>query len=135
MLTLLASNIYTGTTTISAGTLAGRQRQQRRVSRQPSVSLSNNAALFSIDADALTYAGVISGSGSLAQIGQGTPDLAGHQHLHGRHDDFGRHAPGGQWQCRAAPWARVRVTDTGTLVFNLAGARDRWPARSAAAAA
>ncbi|WP_288194459.1 autotransporter outer membrane beta-barrel domain-containing protein [uncultured Phyllobacterium sp.] len=71
---LTADNTYTGGTTISAGTL---QLGNGGTSGSIVGNITNNAALAFNRSDTATYAGVISGSGSVAQIGAGTTVLTG----------------------------------------------------------
>ena len=74
-LTLLGTNTYSGLTFLSGGTL----QLGDGTTRNGSVpgNISNNAALLFANAGAQTYAGAISGSGSLAKTGAGTLTLAG----------------------------------------------------------
>ena len=75
-LILAANNSYSGATTIQAGTL-----QLGSGSNSGAVSdgspIINQGALAFNRSDSITYAGLISGSGSLAQLGSGTLSLSG----------------------------------------------------------
>ena len=73
-LTLSGDNTYTGGTTITAGTL---QLGDGGTTGSVIGDISNNAALVFNRSDALTYAGVVSGSGSLTQAGGNTLTLSG----------------------------------------------------------
>ena len=73
-LVLAGNNTYTGTTTISAGTL---QIGDGGTSGKLPGNVTNNAALVFNRSDDLTYAGVISGTGALTQAGAGTTILTG----------------------------------------------------------
>ncbi len=73
-LTLTGVNTYTGTTTISAGTL---QLGNGGTTGSIVGNVTNNAALAFNRSDTLTYGGVISGSGVVNQIGTGTTVLTG----------------------------------------------------------
>ncbi|MGJ8658075.1 MAG: autotransporter-associated beta strand repeat-containing protein [Akkermansiaceae bacterium] len=68
--TLSGTNTYTGGTTISAGTLQGTTSSLQG-------NITNNAALVFDQSTNGTYAGVISGTGSLAKSGTGTTTLSG----------------------------------------------------------
>ena len=68
-LVLVAANTYIGDTTISGGTLQiGNGGSGEALASR---AIFNSASLVFNHGDALTYAGVISGSGSLAKIGTG----------------------------------------------------------------
>ncbi len=74
-LALAGNNTYSGTTTISAGTL-----QIGNASTAGTLgtgNVTNNSALTFNRSDALTVSNVISGSGSLTQAGAGTTTLTG----------------------------------------------------------
>lgn len=74
-LTLNTANTYTGLTTISAGTL---QLGNGTANGSVAGNILNNANLaLNNGATAQTYAGVVSGSGSLSKIGTGTFTLGG----------------------------------------------------------
>src|SRR5262249_14475958 len=72
--TLTGDNTYTGTTTISAGTL---QVGNGGTTGSVAGNITNNSALAFNRSDALTYAGVVSGTGALSQAGSGTLILTG----------------------------------------------------------
>jgi len=69
-LTLTGANSYSGGTTLSAGTLIGNTTSLQG-------NIVNNAALVIDQASAGTYAGVISGTGSLTKDGAGALTLTG----------------------------------------------------------
>ncbi len=76
-LTLLGSNTYTGATAVSAGTLQVGNGGSSEFLASPIISLSNSAALVFNHSDALTYSGLIAGTGSLTQTGLGILTLPG----------------------------------------------------------
>lgn len=71
---LTGANTYTGGTTISAGTL---QVGNGGTTGSLTGGILNNAALNFNRSDSLTYSGVISGTGSVSQIGTGATVLTG----------------------------------------------------------
>src|SRR4029077_10823510 len=73
-LILTANNAYTGGTTIAAGIL---QLGNGGTSGSVEGNITDNAALVFNRSDAVTYGGIVSGSGSLAQFGTGTLTLSG----------------------------------------------------------
>jgi T5SS/PEP-CTERM-associated repeat protein/autotransporter-associated beta strand protein len=73
-LTLTGTNSYGGGTTITAGTLA---IGNGGTSGSIAGDITNNAALAFNRSDALTYAGNITGTGSLQKLGTGTTVLTG----------------------------------------------------------
>ncbi|MBW5831841.1 autotransporter-associated beta strand repeat-containing protein, partial [Yersinia kristensenii] len=74
VLTLTGDNTFTGATTISAGTL---QIGNGGTSGSVVGDIINNSALSFNRSDALTYGGVISGSGSLVKAGNDVLTLTG----------------------------------------------------------
>ncbi|RYJ01798.1 MAG: autotransporter protein, partial [Actinomycetales bacterium] len=74
-LVLAASNTYTGTTTVSAGTLqVGNGGTSGRLGTG---AVTNNAALVFNRSDSVTVANAIGGTGTLTQAGAGTTVLTG----------------------------------------------------------
>ena len=73
-LVLTGANTYTGTTTVSWGTL---QLGAGSTTGSVAGNIVNNALLIFYRSDALTYAGVISGSGTFTKAGSGTLTLSG----------------------------------------------------------
>ena len=74
---LTTANTYTGGTTIGAGTLQSRRRRDDRLARRQRGRQRDNAKLAFDRSNSVTFAGVVSGSGSLTQLGAGTIDLTG----------------------------------------------------------
>ena len=74
-LTLSGANSYTGATTISAGTL--QIGNGGTTGTLGSGNVTNNSALIFNRSDALTYAGDISGTGTLTKLGTGNLNLTG----------------------------------------------------------
>ena len=112
-LTLTGQNTYTGGTAISAGTL---QLGDGTTDGSLVGDITDSVALVFDDQAALTYAGVISGGGSVAQIGGGTLILTGQNNYTG-----GTDIEGGTLQLGdgAADGSLVGdITDNATLVFN-----------------
>jgi autotransporter-associated beta strand protein len=73
-LTLTGANTYTGGTTVSAGTL---QVGNGSTTGSIAGNIVDNGTLAFNRSDALTFAGVVSGTGVLNQIGAGTTTLTG----------------------------------------------------------
>ena len=71
---LIATNTYTGGTTIGAGTL---QVGNGGTAGSIAGNVTNNATLAFSRSDALTFSGVVSGTGSLTKAGAGTLTLSG----------------------------------------------------------
>ena len=72
-LTLTGENIYTGGTTISAGTLRSAMAGRMEVAGNV---LNNSALVFNRSGD-VTFGDIISGTGSLTKVGAGTLTLSG----------------------------------------------------------
>lgn len=73
-LTLTGANTYTGDTTISAGTL---QIGSGSTTGSLTGNIVNDAALIFNRSNALTYSGIISGTGTMTKLGAGTLTLTG----------------------------------------------------------
>lgn len=72
VLALTGTNTYSGATTVAGGTL---QIGNGGTTGSISANVTDNAALAFDRSDAMTYSGVISGSGTVAQLGTGTLSL------------------------------------------------------------
>src|SRR5271155_1889253 len=114
-LILTGANTYSGGTTISAGTLQIGNGATGSVAG----NITDNAALVFDRNNALTYAGVISGSGSLTQTGTGTLTLTGANTYSG-----GTTISAGTLQIGAGATGSVvgNITDNAALVINRTGA-------------
>ncbi len=77
VLILTGSNTYSGSTTISGGTLQVGNGTSGEFLGSATVTLNNNTALVFNHADALTYSGSILGGGNLTQTGAGVLTLPG----------------------------------------------------------
>jgi fibronectin-binding autotransporter adhesin len=79
-LTLAADNAYTGLTTVTGGTLqVGNGGTTGSITGN--VTLSNTSGLVFNRSDSLTYAGSISGTGSMTKLGAGTLSLSGNNSI------------------------------------------------------
>ncbi len=74
---LAGSNTYTGATSVNAATLQVGDGGSGEFLGSPTVALSNSALLVFNHANALTYAGSISGNGGMTQTGPGILTLTG----------------------------------------------------------
>lgn len=75
-LTLTTAHTYTGTTSISTGTLQiGNGGATGSIQNSSPVSVASGAALAFNRSDALTYSGTVSGAGGLAKLGASTLTL------------------------------------------------------------
>ncbi len=123
---LAGSNSYTGTTTISAGTL--QIGNGGATGNLGSAGVVNNAALSFNRNDSTTVANNISGSGSLTQNGAGILTLAGTNTYNGASTvnagvmQFA--VPSALYNGNSANWTKSRLTanDGGTLAFSVGGA-------------
>ena len=120
ILTLLGNNTYSGSTTISAGTLQVGNGTNGEFLASPSVSLSTSSAtLVFNNSDSLTYSGNIAGSGNLMQTGTGLLTLLGNNTYSGSTTiSAGTLQVGNGGTAGNIPG---NVFDNGTLAFNLSG--------------
>ena len=96
VLTLTAANVYSGSTSITAGTLQlGNGAANGSLA---SASIADSGALTFDNATAETYGGVISGTGALNALGPALLVLTNTNTLSGRYDDFGQHLAARQWR-------------------------------------
>lgn len=116
---LTAANTYTGTTTITDGTLQiGNGSTTGSVA---STSIVNNAALRVSRSDAMTYSGVISGTGTLTKLSAGTLTLTGTNTMSGTTTisagtlSIGSGSTGGSL-------ANSNITNNSALIFNRSNA-------------
>ncbi|MFC4764862.1 autotransporter-associated beta strand repeat-containing protein [Dyella koreensis] len=110
---LTGSNTYTGGTTISAGTL---QIGDGGTSGSIVGNVTDNATLSFNRSDTSSFPGVISGSGSLTQIGSGTTVLTGNNTYSG-----GTTISSGALQLGAGGTSgnvTGNITDNATLIFD-----------------
>jgi fibronectin-binding autotransporter adhesin len=111
------TNTYTGGTTINAGVL--QIGNGGTVGSIPG-NVTDNASLVFDRSDSITFAGIISGSGSLTQNGSGTLILTGTNTYTG-----GTTVSSGTFQIGAGGSVgslKGDITDNGTLVFDRSGA-------------
>ena len=134
---LTGDNTYTGGTTIAAGTL---QLGDGGASGSIVGDVIDNCALVFNRSDAVSFAGNISGIGSVTQAGTGTLTFTARPHLYRRDHDF---APGRCSSAMAAPAAASSATSSTTprwcsTVRTIStsaawsAARDRWPSSAPA---
>ncbi len=117
-LILLGSNTYTGSTTVSGGTLQVGNGGSGEFLASPSVSLTNSASLVFSQSDSLTYSGLISGSGSLTQLGPGVLTLLGSNTYSGGTTISAGTLQVGNGGSSASIGGTGNVLDNGSLVFN-----------------
>ena len=91
---LTANNTYNGNTTIAAGTL---QLGNWGTTGSVTGNVTDNGILAFDRSDAVTYGGVVSGTGSLAQLGNGTLILTGTNTYTGGDHDQRWNAADRQW--------------------------------------
>jgi autotransporter-associated beta strand protein len=120
ILILTASNTYSGSTTVSAGTLQVGGSGSGEFLRSPSVSLSTTgAALVFHQSDSLTYSGVVSGSGNLTKAGPGILTLLGNSTYSGGTTISRGTLQVGNGGSNGSIGGSSSVLDNGSLVFNL----------------
>ncbi len=105
-LTLSGANSYSGGTTVSGGTLIGTTSSLQG-------NILNNAALVFDQATTGTYAGVITGTGSLTKTGAGLLNLTGNNVVGG-----GTTVSGGVLAVNGSMTSNVTVTNGGALGGN-----------------
>ena len=122
-LVLAASNVYTGGTTVASGTLQLGDGATNNGYVQGNIA--NNAALVFANPAAQTYAGTISGNGSLTKLGNGTLVLRGSNSYSGATVIGGGTLQLGTGQAGqdGAIAATSGVTNNGALAFDLAGSQ------------
>ncbi len=104
-LTMSGANIYTGGTTVSAGALQG------TTSSLQGAILNNASVIFNQSADG-TYAGAMSGTGTLTKLGTGTVTLSGANSYSG-----GTTVSAGTLQGTTLS-LQGAITDNAALIFN-----------------
>src|SRR5208282_2116016 len=112
-LTLTGNSTYTGGTTVSAGTL---QIGNGATSGSITGNVTDNGTLAFDRSDAVTFGGVISGTGSLVQLGSDTLTLTGNNNYSG-----GTTISAGTLQLGNGGTSGSitgNVTDNGTLAFD-----------------
>ncbi len=120
VLTLTGSNTYTGSTTVSAGTLQIGNGGSGEFLGSPSVTLGSGASLVFSQSDSLTYSGIISGNGNLTQAGPGLLTLIGsNTYSGGTTISAGTLQVGNGLAAGTLGASSGAVVDNGTLVFNL----------------
>ena len=106
-LTLTGANTYSGGTTVSAGSLVGTTSSLQG-------AITNNAAVTFSQSTSGTYAGVMSGNGSLTKLGAGAVTLTGANTYSG-----GTTISAGELEVSSQS-LRGDVVNNGTLTFNQA---------------
>ena len=106
-LILTGANSYTGGTTISAGTL---QLGNGGTTGSIVGDVVDNGVLAFDRSDTVTFAGVISGSGAVAQIGPGDDDSDRRQQLFRRDDDRRRDFAARRWRRHRAASSAMSST-------------------------